>query len=351
MASSKKLITLDEARLLREQLRPAFAGYVTDGNVSNRDVLGTIMNLISRGYVGINLDTQSHPNKINYMYLVTSSGLLLPFEKAFLRTLFSKSRALTPEKVKKKIDSGVLHKVIEENALALSESKIARQLLIVLDKEGKRQDIRYLTESGTLMKVRTVGDLVEIKHLDEDIAMNISSGLAVLFGIAMVLFLVIFGGYVLLVSSATHSSIIGVVGYPLAITLLLFAIFIVIGMRFSSTLAELPGLFFRLASYLQNKKALKNTENLLLLQFRDNVVPYMKGRYEELFDFIKAMPLKQQRIYNEFMPHAVAFGLDTSWNESFGIETEPIVSSQVYGRALPQVEKQVAEGEVRWFKR
>jgi len=344
------IITLNEARLLREQLRPAFAGYVTDGNVSDRDVLGTIMNLIARGYIGVDLDTQVRPNMIRSIYLVTSSGLLLPFEKSFLRALFSPSRVLSPGGVRKKILSGVLHRVIEENTLALVESKIARKLLIVLDEKGKRKDVTFLTESGTLMHIRTVGDLVEIRKMGEDVARELASSLTMLVVFVSFLFAAGMLLYSLLQSSSTSYDLIGIVGFPLAMVMVLGMIFFLAAITFFSRLENLPTVFVRLITYLQNRSALKNTKNLLLLQFRDNVTPYMKGRYEELFDFIKAAPLKQQRIYNEFMPHAVAFGLDTSWNESFEIDTEPLVSSQVYGRAPPVLEGQVHGDEVKWIK-
>ena len=58
------------------------------------------------------------------------------------------------------------------------------------------------------------------------------------------------------------------------------------------------------------------------------VVPAAKKKYEELFEFIQKYPLTQQRLDNEFMPFAVAFGLDSSWNKSFGIQEEIVVVSE-----------------------
>ena len=81
---------------------------------------------------------------------------------------------------------------------------------------------------------------------------------------------------------------------------------------------------FAVVKYLKVRRLKK----ILAIQFKDNIIPFTKKKYEELFEFIQRYPLKQQRLYNEFMPHAVAFGLDTSWNESFGVPTEVVVSSR-----------------------
>jgi hypothetical protein len=350
MTPQREIISLDEARLLREQLKPAFAGYTTDGNISDRDVLGTVMDLIVRDYIGIDLDTQAVPNKVRSLYLVNWSQNLLPFEKGFLRVLFAGSRSIGVKAFTKKVQSGVLHQVILENTLALVETRIARQILLVLDKEDHRKEVTYLTQGGTVVRVKTVGDLVDLKNSGEEIASELSRQFLVLILVIASLSLVFYGLVNFTISSSANSDIIGIVGYPLGFILLFIVLVMIIGVVFRESLSELPFTLFRLLDYVGNKKELKQTKNLLLLQFRDNVAPYVKSRYEELFDFIRSHPLKQQRIYNEFMPHAVAFGLDTSWNDSFGIGIEPVVASRIRGRAPPWVEQQVRDEEVRWLK-
>jgi hypothetical protein len=350
MSPPKETISLDEARLLREQLKPAFAGYTTDGNISDRDVLGTVMDLVAREYIGIDLDTQAAPNKVRRLYLAKWSQNLLSFEKDFLRVLFAGSRSIGVKTLKDKVQSGALHRVILENTLALAETKIARQLLLVLDECGQRKDIAYLTQGGSVIKVRTVGDLVDLKSSGEEISHDLSIQFLVLILVVASISIAILGVLSLTAFSSAHSDFVGIVGYPLGFAFLLITLFTVIGVVFRDYLSELPFTLFHLLDYLRNKRELSRTRNLLLLQFQENVAPYVKNKYEELFDFIRSHPLKQQRIYNEFMPHAVAFGLDTSWNESFGIPIEPVVASRIRGRAPPWIEQQVREGEVRWLK-
>ncbi|MBN2518804.1 MAG: DUF2207 domain-containing protein [Candidatus Altiarchaeota archaeon] len=301
------MITLEEAREIREQLRPAFAGYVTDGNISDRDVLATLMDLIVKGYIGIDAETQKKPVKVKKVYFVKTSDSLLPFEKKFIEELFKERKELSPIQVAQKIDSKSLHKIISDNTNALAKLKIVKSLLLLFDKRGDKVNLTYKAtdaqDYGLKKDVKTMGDLECYKK--DGILMIIVSFLLVLF-------------YCWLFTISSSSLV--VLGLLIMCSILLV---------------------------LDSKKIiiLTRVSKLLIFQFENNVVPFTKKKYEELFKFIQAYPLKHQRIYNEFMPHAVAFGLDTSWNSSFGIPTETIITSRAKQDLPDEVKRKVSDSE------
>jgi len=289
------MIDLPQARALREQLSPAFAGYVTDGNVSDRDVLATLMDLIVRGHIGLDAKTQKTPVEISKIYYVNNPGSLRPFERTFIDLLFSEKRELSPDELRAKFSSGKFHELILHNIHSLAETKIAKSLLILHDKKGKRLTPDVIIDINFEKKVRTVADLEKYKRSRR-----------VVFAIFLT-FMLIYGG-------------IGVF-FLMKNEMLMMAIFF--GLMVISTCILLP--------ILLKQQKVRKSSKLLLFEFENDIVPYTKKRYEELFEFISKYPLKTQRIYNEFMPHAVAFGLNTSWNASFGIAPEGVWSSRNRG--------------------
>ncbi|MBN2517529.1 MAG: DUF2207 domain-containing protein [Candidatus Altiarchaeota archaeon] len=331
----KDIISLEEAREIREQLRPAFAGYVTDGNVSDRDVLATLMDLIVRGHIGIDMESQKKPVKVKKVYFLSNPETLLPFERRFIEVLFSESKELSPEKVRRKLLSGELHKVIRENLSELENAKIVKSRLLFYGKDLGYKTIKYKVNRGEVqqldskgiwtrwnegkearyswgiareIEVKTIGDL-------EDYRCYLNRSLA---GGAFIILFVLFFCSVSILAGFTLYYLTPV---PWA--------FVLIGGFFLFAGASV------LVSAIKRRLELKGVKKLLLFQFANNVVPFTKRKYEDLFDFIQKYPLKQQRLYNEFMPHAVAFGLDTSWNESFGIPEETVVSSRAVSQLSP----------------
>lgn len=329
------MISPEEAKTFREQFKPAFAGYVTDGNISDRDVLATLMDLIARGYVGLDADTQKTPVKIKRIYKVGNVQSLLPFESFFIEKLFQDSSELTPEGVRQKFASKELHDIISANLNSLSQAKIVRSLLLVDDSQGNLKAAQNFSSSkmarfaGLFFKsegpfrdtleppstheITTVGELQKY--------INLESITALLFGF---LFFYIVG----ILLMATSDELPSASAVELIGLLLVSAFYVAI-------------LFIPLWYSVQKIRFLMRMRSLLVFQFENNIVPFTKYAFEQLFDFIKSMPLKKQRVFNEFMPYAVAFGLDTSWNESFGIQVELPVASQTLGEFSKETGKSI----------
>lgn len=119
------MITLEEATKYKEQLRPAFAGYLTDGNISDRDVLATLLDLVVRGSVLLDMNLGEEGYTINKIVRIAGveSSLLL-FERLFLKELFRKSNEITPYEFGEIVRSRKLHKIIEDNLGALKDIEI-----------------------------------------------------------------------------------------------------------------------------------------------------------------------------------------------------------------------------------
>lgn len=330
------MITLPEARELREQLSPAFAGYVTDGNISDRDVLATLMDLIVRGYIGIDADTQKKPVKVRKIYFVKTSERLLPFEKKFIGVLFKEKKELGVEEAKGIIDSKVLHEVIKQNTDALTKSKIAKSLVVFFDKNDKVVDLSY-----EKLVTKKVGFLQEHREYVKEKPKTIGDLERLIDGTKLgVFFIFAFGFFwfyiyivVILLRSSGQGGIEVVPSGFVPLDALVFGIIIL-----------LYFLYFGFSGIRKVKK-LRKLNKLLVLQFTNNIIPFTKKKYEELFEFIQKYPLRQQRLYNEFMPHAVAFGLDTSWNESFGIPEEVVIESRAKRHLPDKIKQKISDSD------
>ncbi len=179
------MITLVEAEDLREQFRPAFAGILADGDVSDRDVLATLLDLYVRGYLELGAERKGKHYLIDkVIYSGKKTDRLMLFEKDFLNKLFKEKRAITLNELRFLVGTGILHDIIEENLNTLKDSEIVKA---GLEAESELED----------------------------------------------------------------------------------------------------------------------------------VIPYTKKKYEELLEFMQEYVLGEQNMYSEFMPFAVAFGLEDSWKKSF----------------------------------
>ena len=288
------MITLEEATKYREQLRPAFAGYLTDGNISDRDVLAKLLDLVVRGSVLLDMNLEEEGYTINkIMRIAGVESPLLPFERLFLKELFGKSNEITPDEFKEIVRSRKLHKTIENNLSALNDFKIVKT------------ELKFIA-NGKPVELAINGKKLESIEEEKKFYRIVTFFFAIW----------IFVGSLILLSSI-YTIIKGSYG-PVEIFGIPFVCIML-------TIALAP-------AYLKLRKIKR------VLKLKMKVVPAAKKKYEELFEFIQKYPLAQQRLDNEFMPFAVAFGLDTSWNRSFGITEEMVVISEA-GRSdsLPAI--------------
>ena len=300
------MITLSEAGKIREQFKPAFAGYLTDGDISERDVLATLLDLSVRGYIKLDMEKKGGRYEVhNVIKQKESTRALLPFEKEFLDDLFLVGDELTADDVRFIFKTRSLCKTIERNLWNLKENKIIESELRIQTDKGKK--IKLL---DYFKKVPEPVDTVEEYN-------RYMKNRKIMYAIFVVIGFIIFHYGQVVADSDNLIFSIARGGYSLGITqsslLMFIGAVIVMGLNLD---------------YIISTRRIKKYRKTLHAEFND-VIPYTKKKYEELFEFIQKFPFKEQRIYNEFMPFAVAFGLDTSWNKSFRIPQEPVISSKI----------------------
>ncbi len=301
------MITLSEAGKIREQFKPAFAGYLTDGDISDRDVLATLLDLSVRGYIKLDMEKEERQHKIQKVILQKKSTKgLLPFEKEFLNVLFLAGKELDAYDVRFIFDMGGLHETIERNLASLSDNEIINSELEFKTPKGRNTMLYYdasdrsLSDKEDIKPVKTVKELKKLRGGGLGEIPKLATALVTIpfFLIYISFFMMAFEPEGSLIFVRKRGILIGL----FLITYLLYITWCI--------------------------KRRRRIKNILHIEFED-AVPFSKEKYEELFEFIQEYPLKEQRIYNEFMPFAVAFGLDTSWNKSFGIPEEPVISSKI----------------------
>jgi len=260
-------------------LKPGIAGYIIDGKVHNKEIIATIVDLIVREYIDF------YPKNANWEELKVKRLLLLKsrsslkFEEEFLHILFNKKKEITISELKTILIKGTLHKLLES---------YVKESGVYLDVKDEKVDFYLENPKNTVSfsvngrPVRNVEDWQSFKFTS-----YIMGGV---FGLFILFFLA---------SAAINYFIAGIVpnkGYLMAILFFAFMIFLFV--------------------YLPSKTTKIATQNI---KYTDKNVKNLRKKYHELFDFLKKHPLKEGRLFNEYLPYSIAFGLDTHWQEAFSI--------------------------------
>lgn len=298
-----------EAEELRKRLKPAFAGFVTDGNISDRDVLATILDLIVKGNIGIDADTQKEPIELRKLNYVSRDNVLL-FENDFINELFSDSKEMAAEQVREKIRSNKLHVIIANGMNQVLEGAKLKRSFLVWKQNGR--DVASKLDSSLIISYAE--PLAAAKYF---------------IGFVIFVFFIIF-----LIDFTPMFSVFPTGGFSLfflassLIMMVFFVIFVVRMLRRHKRIStkSFPGAY-------------------MVLDYAGEPPTRFRAKYAELFGFIKTFPLSQQRLYNEFMPYAVAFGLDSRWNETFGIQKEAPLHSIPFSEASPEVRQEIERVE------
>jgi|GEM_PF-2561299 len=308
-------ITEEDARRIRERRSPAFAGYVTDGNVSDRDALATLMDLVVKGYLGIDADASKTQPSVKSVYIVSLPSSMSAFERRFVDVLFGRKKTLTRKEVTAALKSKGLKGVIKRNLSLISKEGIKYSGINLYTKDGKR--LRNPHWEMYYSKAKKPEDLDRKYKLYRTFVPPL-----------LWIGIFFFGLGLLTGASQILSKGLDAVG-PFSI-LSVFLLLLVFGL-------------------MQAKENIADYESSLpVREFETNQRDLVAAKedYADLFNFIKASPLKKARLYNEFMPYTVAFGLDTSWNDSFGITKEGIAdpnSSAFRGDSLEALSSQAPQ--------
>jgi hypothetical protein len=274
-----------QALSYKEQLHPAFAGYIHDGKISERDVLGSILNLILQGIIQPLWKNDSMLDELIGLRK-TNKKTKHKFEQMILNELFKTKLEITTKDAGNIIKLGTLQNIINNNLTAISTFAITNRKIYF-----NKQDTVTFSYNGK--KVETEQDIKAFKVT----ALGI---------IAVTILIFILGTNINTYYSNQITFINNLdINKPsnfIFSNILEFGIFFVI-----------PVSIF--ISFVKSKKYLK-------YQFKDNLLPETKKKYEELYFFIKEKPLGEHKITNTFLPYSIAFGLDESWQKDFGLQKE-----------------------------
>lgn len=278
------LLTKQEAQNYSEQLHPAFAGYLHDGIVSERDSVAVIMHLIQKGYVTAVWEDNSMTKNIKS--IMRSNKLpALEFDQLLMNVIFSRKSEVKARDIKNLIKDNVISKTILLNLSAIETFPIINNE--VQFDHGDDVMIPFLHNN------RIVDTLHETRAFDIDLKFMLF-----LLTLVSVLFLVITNDYI-----DIPQAIMGV--RPIEVDAI--------------TIAFLSSIFAFSMLYISFRTAKKEVN----YRFVNEIVPIAQKKYAELYDFLTAYPLENHNIVNEFLGYSIAFGIDGSWLEDFGLQREP----------------------------
>lgn len=282
------MLTRKEALYYNEQLHPAFAGYLHDGAITQKDALATIFNLLIRGCIDPIWKNNNMLNGIKSVRLMNRKPKYA-FEQLILEKLFETKKEITTKEIGEIIKSDEIQKIIKNNLNAISAFPIINEELKF--KLGKRGEL-FASVNGEPI------DTINEAHIYKKLVNRwiIPTYISICVFISMIYF--------------TQQKIHQIISYY---SLDNFN---------KSSMALLPMLFIITCVFLTIYLAFAFSNKVVTYDFKNDIIPITKGKYSELYEFLKKYPLKQHIFTNEFLAFSISFGLDNSWNKDFGLGNE-----------------------------
>ena len=289
------MLTRKEALYYDEQLHPAFAGYLFDGTITERDALAAIFHLLTKGVLE---PVWSDGNMLKSIVGAkkTQRTSILPFNQILVDKMFGSSNNLSTKEIGKLIKNGTIKEIIESNLHALAAFPIINEeLKFTL---GKHVPVSFTVNGNP---VDTVEEATALKKLLYKLMFPLFLGLgSLMIGLSFVFNKIAPNGQDFIYNNPNVSvNIQGGSGNSMLLTGGIFVLVI--------TLV--------LFSFVFSKKT-------VTYDLKDKVVPIAKKKYTDLYEFIKTIPLPKHRFINEFLAFAIVFGFDNSWQKDFGLDSE-----------------------------
>lgn len=280
-----------EALYYDEQLHPAFAGYLHDGTITERDSLAAIFHLLTKGILDPIWEDGSMLKKITGVRKMARKSDL-EFNQILVDKLFGSKEELSAEAIRDLIKEGGVQNIIKNNLKSISAFPIINEeLKFTLGKHARVNFSLNDNPVDTIEEATHFGKLLKIIFIP-------AFTFALIISIAALIFyptlfpkgpgVYEYGGVTIEVDSPSSAFI---TAFTFLIVLLGFVSF-----------------FF--------------TRKTVNYNFEKDVIPLAKKKYDELYEFIKTHPLPKHRFINEFLAFAIAFGFDDSWHEDFGLDKE-----------------------------
>lgn len=289
------MLTRKEALYYDEQLHPAFAGYLHDGTITERDALAAVFHLLTKGILDPIWEDGSMLKKIVGARKAKRTSIL-PFNQLLVEKIFGSKDEVSVKEIGTAIKSGEIEQTIKGNLHAITAFPIINEELKFTF--GKHGTVTFSVNGNS---VDTVEEATAFRKLLYKVFLPIFLGVGIL--LTGVYFL-----YNKFIPSNNFSYITPNISIQTS------------GDGDSNTLLLTGGIFvvvilLILFSFVFSKKTIS-------YDFKDKVIPVAKKKYDELYEFIKTNPLPKHRFINEFLAFSVAFGLDDSWHKDFKLDTE-----------------------------
>lgn len=285
------MLTRKEALYYDEQLHPAFAGYLHDGTITERDALAAILHLLTKGILDPIWEDGSMLKKITGVRKMARKSNL-EFNQILVDKLFGSKEELSAKEIGDLIKAGVVQNVIKNNLKSISAFPIINEeLKFTLGKHARVNFSLNGNPVDTIEEATHFGKLLKIVFIP-------AFTFALLVSVAVLIFyptlfpkgpgVYDYGGITVEVDSPSGAFI---TAFTFLMVLLGFVSF-----------------FFA-------RKAVNYS-------FEKDVIPLAKKKYDELYEFIKTHTLPKHRFINEFLAFSIAFGFDDSWHKDFGLDKE-----------------------------
>jgi uncharacterized membrane protein len=251
-----------------ENLKPAIAGYIIDGKIDVKELVATIIDLAIRGYITIDYTgTDWEKIQVKSLRLVKKEGNLNGYESALLSDLFRKSDSINIRQ-------------LFSYALTFRDFKIA------FDEElAENSRLNYVFQYYLRIKYDA-----NPRKLSQKIWLYICN------------FFIFF--FLFLGSMA-----------PIYLMILVMETgqFIIYGLLIFGIIALCIGFTLLFIKWLSEAEEISESDK----QFVG-----ARQKYLDLYLFMKTHKLEEGRLFNEFLPYAIAFGLDTYWMKAFKLSSE-----------------------------
>lgn len=264
------MITEQIALKYKEELHPAYAGYLHDGAISNRDQLSSIFALADKGSIDFIYENGNVTNPIKTLRK-TNVKPKYDFENEILKLIFGSEKEVSVEKTKSILENGSLKNILKNSLTPIKNLPLNEHNL----EFGNNKNVK-----STFIVNGVEIDSIELAS-QAKWPMRISS---VIFSVLGLIFL----ATSIFVPTQSGLAIMGIT-------------FFLVGLLMGYT-------FFYGPKYVK-------------FELPENVNEY-KQKYLELYEFLKNRPLDRRKLSDEFLAYAIAFGLNEKWTSEFGIETD-----------------------------
>jgi hypothetical protein len=273
-----------------QELHPCFAGYLHDGEITERDEIASIFQLFKTKCLKPVWENDFFSGNI---VRIKKTGKIPEevFEQKIVELLFQNNMEIPVGQVTSYIKNGQIKEIIKQS--------IEKQIQKTDERVMLRFESQKLNASFSALHKLPFFGPVQVDHFDSTPS---GAKMAQAQGRKLVQRLFFGIGVFMVVLSFWHMFITEKfdirdedLSFPLSVVWAVLGFIIIFGGVSLLT---------------------KMSVNFKPVGLKD---PYIKNKMSYLFEFISNHPLNNHNFNNEFLPYSIAFGIDNSWNKNFSI--------------------------------